>query len=622
MKKTKILLVGSLLLGTIIFSQGLSETKKVSAAEGDTYELVTDASTLSVGDTLVIASNTKGVTLGALSGKIFTAVSSTFSTDKSKITDLKTGLEFTLGGEKDKWDFTYNNKKVGATEAKKIAFDKGTTTWKISINESNDATIQNTNSSYGRFLHNVGSTRFTTYTSATSASMLLPQLYRKVVDLSIKHDVNYVTNCDAKLESKKIAEGAEITLPTEELIKDGYIFEGWYTDSEFKNKFVEGTKMGTQDVTLYANWILDTSTKYTVKFMLNDGTESVYTSVIAKENETIEVPTTPTREGFKFTAWYTNNDLTEEFNFDTKITSDLILYAGWEVYTIPTYTKVTSNLDDWSGKYLIVFEDDNETRLFDSSLATIDATKNNIIINKEINSNTIEGSYEKYEFTFNKISSGYSIKSYSNYYIGGNSSKNTIETSNSTEMTNAISINIDGNANIVSDNKYLRYNSAIGNGNERFRYYDAGKQSPIYLYKLEEKPTIDEKTLTSYTSTLSIDNSKAIRFIGSVKETEFNNISKIGFNFTLTLENDNPISKEYSSDVNKLYKTINDSNVGIFDNGDAIYENNGFLNFSLILKNIPTNITAKIDFYSYAVINGKTYHSLTEDVVIMNGEIA
>lgn len=36
MKKTKILLVGSLLLGTIIFSQGLSETKKVSAE--DLYE--------------------------------------------------------------------------------------------------------------------------------------------------------------------------------------------------------------------------------------------------------------------------------------------------------------------------------------------------------------------------------------------------------------------------------------------------------------------------------------------------------------------------------------------------------------------------------------------------------
>ena len=163
----------------------------------------------------------------------------------------------------------------------------------------------------------------------------------------------------------------------------------------------------------------------------------------------------------------------------------------------------------------------------------------------------------------------------------------------------------------------------------QFKYYKSSTytyQEAIQLYKLEEKqeeqPTIDETTLTSYTSTLSIDNSKAIRFIGSVKETEFNNISKIGFNFTLKMENDNPISKEYSSDVNKLYKTINDSNVGIFDNNDAIYENNGFLNFSLILKNIPTNIAATIEFYSYAVINGKTYHSLTKDVVIMNGEIA
>ena len=624
MKKTKILLVGSLLLGTIIFSQGLSETKKVSAAEGDTYELVTDASTLSVGDTLVIASNTKGVTLGALSKDYFTVTQSIFSENKNEITDLKAGLELVLSGTKDKWELTYNNKKIGATAVKKMSLTQGISTWKISIDTKNNATIQNTTSSYGRFLHNVGSTRFTTYTSPTSASMLLPQLYRKVVDLSVKHDVNYVTNCDTMLESKKIAEGAEITLPTEELIKDGYIFDGWYTDSEFKNKFVEGTKMGTQDVTLYANWILDTSTKHTVKFMLNDGTESVYTSVIAKENETIEAPTTPTRKGFKFTAWYTNIDLTEEFNFNTKITSDLTLYAGWKVYTIPTYTKVTNNLDDWTGKYLIVFEDDNETRLFDSSLDTIDVTKNNIIINKEINSNKIEGSYEKYEFTFTKISSGYSIKSYSNFYIGGNSSKNSLETSLSNEMANAISINTNGNVDIVSNNKYLRYNSATGNNNERFRYYDAGKQNPIQLYKLEEKqeekPTIDETTLTSYTSTLSIDNSKAIRFIGSVKETEFNNISKIGFNFTLTLENDNPISKEYSSDVNKLYKTINDSNVGIFDNGDAIYENNGFLNFSLILKNIPTNIVAKIEFYSYAVINGKTYHSLTKDVVIMNGE--
>ena len=136
--------------------------------------------------------------------------------------------------------------------------------------------------------------------------------------------------------------------------------------------------------------------------------------------------------------------------------------------------------------------------------------------------------------------------------------------------------------------------------------------------KQEEKPTIDEKTLTTYTSTLSIDNSKAIRFIGSVKETEFDKISKIGFNFTLTLDNDkgNPILKEYSSDVTKLYKTINDSNTGTFDKTEAVYEKDGFLNFSLILKNMPKDLFASIYYYSYAVIDGKTYNSPTTEVVI------
>ena len=630
MKKTKILLVGSLLLGTIIFSQGLSEAKKVSAAEGDTYKLVTDASTLSVGDVIAIANIKNNYALSATQkpnnrGAIKISI-------KNNVFSYVSGLqELTLeaGKVSDTWAFNTGSGYLYAANSKSNYLRTEDTltdnsSWAISISSNVTSIIaKGTNTRNNlQFNLNNGSPIFSCYQSLKYEKI---NIFKKENNIA-KHNVNYITNCDTKLESKKIAEGAEITLPTEELKKDGYILEGWYIDSEFKNKFVEGTKMGTQDVTLYANWILDTSTKYTVTFMLNDGTENVYTSTIVKENETIEAPTKPTRDGYKFTAWYTNIELTEEFNFITKITSDLTLYAGWEVYTIPTYTKITSNLDDWTGKYLIVFEDDNETRLFDSSLDTIDVTKNNIIINKEINSNKIEGSYEKYEFTFTKISSGYSIKSYSNFYIGGNSSKNSLETSLSNEMANAISINTNGNVDIVSNNKYLRYNSATGNNNERFRYYDAGKQNPIQLYKLEEKqeekPTIDETTLTSYTSTLSIDNSKAIRFIGSVKETEFNNISKIGFNFTLTLENDNPISKEYSSDVNKLYKTINDSNVGIFDNGDAIYENNGFLNFSLILKNIPTNITAKIDFYSYAVINGKTYHSLTEDVVIMNGEIA
>ena len=43
------------------------------------------------------------------------------------------------------------------------------------------------------------------------------------------------------------------TLPTP--TRAGYMFEGWYTDAEYKNKFTEKT-FGKEGLTLYANWIL------------------------------------------------------------------------------------------------------------------------------------------------------------------------------------------------------------------------------------------------------------------------------------------------------------------------------------------------------------------------------
>ena len=88
-------------------------------------------------------------------------------------------LILTLGGKSGAWTLSNsNNELLGATAVKKVAFGNGTTTWTISIDSDAKATIQNTKSTYGRFLYNVSNPRFTTYTSSTSTSMLLIQLYR------------------------------------------------------------------------------------------------------------------------------------------------------------------------------------------------------------------------------------------------------------------------------------------------------------------------------------------------------------------------------------------------------------------------------------------------------------
>lgn len=156
---------------------------KDSSAKVTKWKLVTDASSLKVGDEIVIASNSKGAIAGSLSGKFLTVVEATFNSGKSEITSsISSESIFVLGGEVDKWTLTNSNgKMLGASAAKSLAEAKGTTTWKITI-ASNNATISSTNSSYGKILYNVNSPRFLNYTSNTSASMLLPQIYKKVVE--------------------------------------------------------------------------------------------------------------------------------------------------------------------------------------------------------------------------------------------------------------------------------------------------------------------------------------------------------------------------------------------------------------------------------------------------------
>ncbi len=144
------------------------------------WKLVEDASTLKKGDKLVLAENTQGkVASTTISRNVITPLDTPFSDDKKTMNAKDNMLKLTLGGEIDAWTLTNENgKMLGATANKNVAFGSGTTTWKISIDSSAKATIQNTTSSYGRFLYNVGSPRFTTYTSSTSTSMLLIQIYR------------------------------------------------------------------------------------------------------------------------------------------------------------------------------------------------------------------------------------------------------------------------------------------------------------------------------------------------------------------------------------------------------------------------------------------------------------
>ncbi|MBR3917082.1 MAG: hypothetical protein IKJ49_08090 [Bacteroidaceae bacterium] len=151
----------------------------VFSVQAQVWTKVTDASTLKAGDQLVIACSGKGVVASSLTSTYMDKAAATFSSDKSTITTLPSNATvLTLGGSKDAWILaSASGQQLGATAVKKVAWVGGTKTWSISI-ENGNATIQSTTSSYGRFLYNSSSPRFTVYTSNATASMILPELYR------------------------------------------------------------------------------------------------------------------------------------------------------------------------------------------------------------------------------------------------------------------------------------------------------------------------------------------------------------------------------------------------------------------------------------------------------------
>ena len=143
------------------------------------------------------------------------------------------------------------------------------------------------------------------------------------------------------------------------------------------------------------------------------------------------------------------------------------------------YVKVTSAPADWSGEYLIVYEDGAVA--FNGGITDkLDVASNGIAVT--ISGGTIASStaVDNATFTIAKMDGGYSVKSHSGIYISGKSATNTI-VEGADPVANTIALN-EGNAVIASNEASIMYNAT--SGQERFRFYkDGSTQKPVALYK-------------------------------------------------------------------------------------------------------------------------------------------
>jgi hypothetical protein len=158
------------------------------------WKLVTDASTLTAGDTLILGSSGHGKVASELNKQILTAVDAVFGEDGTTVTLPEGAQLLTLGQKNGAWTLLNGEgKALGCTSAKKLAWGDGTVTWTITVDETGAATVASTEGTLGRILYNVSSPRFTTYTSNVTSAMPLPQLYKLAGEVGTTYYTTEIT---------------------------------------------------------------------------------------------------------------------------------------------------------------------------------------------------------------------------------------------------------------------------------------------------------------------------------------------------------------------------------------------------------------------------------------------
>ena len=171
-----------------------------------------------------------------------------------------------------------------------------------------------------------------------------------------------------------------------------------------------------------------------------------------------------------------------------------------------TYNKISSLSDLSDGdKYLIVYENGDNSVAFNGSLTTLDAVSNGVEVSIVDNKIKVIESIDNFYFTIASAATEgkKSIKSASGKYIGITSYKNGLTSSDSVAYENTITFEKVG-SNTVESAKILGFsqvNSDTGateemnlfynssSGQERFRYFTSTSNKIIQLYKRGEVTT-------------------------------------------------------------------------------------------------------------------------------------
>jgi len=146
------------------------------------------------------------------------------------------------------------------------------------------------------------------------------------------YTITYLDYDDTEISSAKYyyREDLSEALPADPK-RTGYTFEGWDNSLPLS--------MPAEDITIKASYSIN---QYTITFDSNEG--SVIEPIMQDYDANVSEPTMPTKEGYEFGGWFSDEALTKAYKFGTMPAENITLYAKWvamyEYFTIDNMTYV------------------------------------------------------------------------------------------------------------------------------------------------------------------------------------------------------------------------------------------------------------------------------------------
>ena len=163
-----------------------------------------------------------------------------------------------------------------------------------------------------------------------------------------KYTVYFETNCNQQIQSYKTFIVDSIPV----IERDGYYFDGWYTNQNFTGEKVSLPYSLSQNTTFYAKWIQE----HNVSFESNGGTK--FDSI--KTHELTSLPQ-PIKDDCVFNSWHLTPDFSDSaITVPYQVTKPITLYANYkQKYTVSFNTNDGSEID--SIRAVVIPESPNTT---------------------------------------------------------------------------------------------------------------------------------------------------------------------------------------------------------------------------------------------------------------------